>query len=280
MTGLAFTDLKDKVVVVTGGAGVLGLSICKAFATHGAKLAIVDLNQEKAEKMAAEMREEFGNVNIGLSANVLNKPSLLDAKDIINNELGSIDILVNGAGGNHPKATTQVEQMVEDDEEGAFYDLDLEGFDFVFDLNFKGTLLPSMVFTKDMIGKGNKGVVLNISSMNAYKPLTKIPAYSAAKSSINNFTEWLAMHLAPQEIRVNAIAPGFFITDQNRFLVTNEDGSYTARGQKIVNGTPMAKFGEPEDVQGAVLYLCSDISSFVTGICIPIDGGYNAYSGV
>lgn len=280
MSGLSFSDLKNKVAVVTGGAGVLGLSICKAFATHGAKIAIVDLDQEKAENMAKALTEEFGNTNLGVAANVLNKQSLVEAKGLINEKLGSIDVLVNGAGGNHPKATTKVEQMFDDEEEGTFYDLDLEGFDFVFDLNFKGTLLPSMVFTKDMIGKENKGVVLNISSMNAYKPLTKIPAYSAAKSSINNFTEWLAMHLAPQNIRVNAIAPGFFITDQNRFLVTKEDGSFTERGQKIVNGTPMAKFGEPEDIQGAVLYLCSDISSFVTGICIPIDGGYNAYSGV
>ncbi|WP_199880291.1 SDR family oxidoreductase [Flammeovirga pacifica] len=280
MTGLTFSDLKDKVTVVTGGAGVLGLSICKAFATHGAKIAILDLDQEKAKDTALSLTKEFGNQNLGVAANVLNKQSLIDAKEKINQELGQIDILVNGAGGNHPKATTKVEQMFDAEDEGTFFDLDLEGFDFVFDLNFKGTLLPSMVFTKDMVGEGNKGVVLNISSMNAFKPLTKIPAYSAAKASINNFTEWLAMHMAPQEIRVNAIAPGFFITDQNRFLVTNKDGSFTERGQKIVNGTPMAKFGEPEDIQGAVLYLCSDVSSFVTGICIPIDGGFNAYSGV
>ncbi|NMF37877.1 SDR family oxidoreductase [Flammeovirga yaeyamensis] len=275
-----FADLKNKVTVITGGAGVLGNSICNAFASCGSKLAIVDLNLENAEKLANQLVSDYNIEAIGVSANVLNKESLKEAKTKINNQLGAIEILVNGAGGNHPKATTSVEQMVSDEIEGSFFDLDIEGFDFVFDLNFKGTLLPSMIFGKDMIGKENKGVILNISSMNAFKPLTKIPAYSAAKSSINNFTEWLATHLAPQNIRVNSLAPGFFITDQNRFLVTNQDGSFTERGQKIVNGTPMNKFGKPDDIQGTSLYLCSDISSFVTGICIPVDGGYNCFSGV
>ncbi|ANQ50845.2 SDR family oxidoreductase [Flammeovirga sp. MY04] len=276
----SFNDLSNKVTVITGGAGVIGKSICTALAACKAKLAIVDLNLDNAKALADQLQEEHGIEAIGVAANVLNKESLNTAKKEINEALGSIDILINGAGGNHPKATTQVEQMVSDELEGSFFDLDTEGFDFVFDLNFKGTLLPTMVFSKDMIGKENKGVILNISSMNAFKPLTKIPAYSAAKASINNFTEWLATHLAPQNVRVNSLAPGFFITDQNRFLVTKEDGSFTERGQKIMNGTPMGKFGEPDDIQGTVLYLCSDISSFVTGICIPVDGGYNCFSGV
>ena len=197
--------------------------------------------------------------------------------------MGEIDVLINGAGGNSPQATTKVEQMTEeniDKLEDTFYGLEMEGFDKVFALNFKGTLLPTMVFTTDML-KNRKGVVLNISSMNSYKPLTKIPAYSAAKASINNFTEWLAVHLAKVGIRVNAIAPGFFITNQNRFLVTDEKtGNFSPRGQKIVNNTPMGKFGEPEDLQGATLFLLSDISNFITGIVIPVDGGYSAFGGV
>ncbi|BDD01208.1 SDR family oxidoreductase [Persicobacter psychrovividus] len=275
-----FSDIKGKLVVITGGAGVLGKSLCTAFAACGANLAIVDLNAENAQKMAEELVSEFQVQAIGVSANVLDRASLVEAKGTINEALGSIDILVNGAGGNHPKATTAVEQMVEDELEGTFFDLDVKGFDFVFDLNFKGTLLPTMIFAQDMIGADRQGVVLNISSMNAFKPLTKIPAYSAAKAAINNFTEWLATHLAPQNVRVNSLAPGFFITDQNRFLVTNQDGSFTERGQKIVNGTPMGKFGSPDDIQGTALYLCSDIASFVTGVCIPVDGGYNCFSGV
>ena len=191
--------------------------------------------------------------------------------------------MINGAGGNSPQATTKVETMTEenmDHLEDTFYGLQTEGFDKVFALNFKGTLLPTMVFTKDML-KNKKGVVLNISSMNSYKPLTKIPAYSAAKASVNNFTEWLAVHLAKVGIRVNALAPGFFITHQNRFLVMDEKtGNYSARGQKIVDNTPMGKFGEPADLQGATLFLISDVSNFITGICIPVDGGYSAFGGV
>lgn len=191
--------------------------------------------------------------------------------------------MINGAGGNSPQATTKVEQILEenlDNLEDTFYGLEIEGFDKVFALNFKGTLLPSMVFTKDML-KNKNGVVLNISSMNSYKPLTKIPAYSAAKASVNNFTEWLAVHLAKVGIRVNAVAPGFFITNQNRFLVMDEKtGNFSARGQKIVDNTPMGKFGEPEDLQGATLFLISDISKFITGIVIPVDGGYSAFGGV
>lgn len=283
MKPLSFNDLQGKVCVVTGGAGVLGSAMIRAIASVGAKIAIADLNKEVADKVAAEISAETGATVIGVAANVLDKESLEAAKTIINRELGEIEILINGAGGNSPQATTKVEQMTEENIDNladTFYGLEMEGFDKVFALNFKGTLLPTMVFTKDML-KNRKGVVLNISSMNSYKPLTKIPAYSAAKASVNNFTEWLAVHLAKVGIRVNAIAPGFFITNQNRFLVTDEKtGKFSPRGQKIVDNTPMGKFGEPEDLQGATLFLISDVSNFITGIIIPVDGGYSAFGGV
>jgi NAD(P)-dependent dehydrogenase (short-subunit alcohol dehydrogenase family) len=283
MKPMSFEDLKGKVCVITGGAGVLGSAMVKAMASVGMKVAIADINKEDADKVAGEISAETGGQVIGVAANVLDKESLMQAKAEINKELGEIDILINGAGGNSPQATTKVEQMSDDNIdnlEDTFYGLQMEGFDKVFALNFKGTVLPTMVFTQDML-KHKKGVVLNISSMNSYKPLTKIPAYSAAKASINNFTEWLAVHLAKVGIRVNAIAPGFFITHQNRFLVVDEKtGNYSARGQKIVNNTPMGKFGEPEDLQGTTLFLISDVSGFITGIVIPVDGGYSAFGGV
>ncbi len=283
MKPMSFEDLKGKVCVITGGAGVLGSAMVKAMASVGVKIAIADINKEVADKVAEEIAAETGTQVIGVAANVLDKASLEQAKAEINQTLGEIDILVNGAGGNSPQATTKVEQMQENDIENladTFYGLQMEGFDKVFALNFKGTVLPTMVFTQDML-KRKKGVVLNISSMNSYKPLTKIPAYSAAKASVNNFTEWLAVHLAKVGIRVNAIAPGFFITHQNRFLVMDEKtGNFSPRGQKIVDNTPMGKFGEPEDLQGATLFLLSDISSFITGIVIPVDGGYSAFGGV
>ncbi len=279
----SFDDLKGKVCVITGGAGVIGTSIVRCLASVGVKTAIVDLNREAAEMLAAQIQTEFNVSTIGLSANVLDKESLNGAKKEINARLGKIDILINGAGGNSPQATTKVEQMEKGDIgnlEKTFYGLEMEGFQKVYDLNFKGTLLPTMVFTMDMLEAG-KGNVLNISSMNSYRPLTKIPAYSAAKASINNFTQWLAVHLAKTGIRVNAVAPGFFLTNQNRFLLTDEKtGEATARGRKIISNTPVGKYGEPEDLNGAVLYLLSDISSFVTGIIIPIDGGYSAFGGV
>lgn len=283
MKPLSFEDLKGKVCVITGGAGVLGGTMVRALAAAGLKVAIADINKEVAEKVAADIEAECGSIVIGVEANVLDRESLVRAKAEINEKLGEIDILINGAGGNSPQATTKVEQIEEKDLdhlEDTFYGLETDGFDKVYALNFKGTLLPTMVFTTDMLQK-RKGVVLNISSMNSYKPLTKIPAYSAAKASVNNFTEWLAVHLAKTGIRVNAIAPGFFITNQNRFLVLDEkSGGFSPRGQKIINSTPMGKFGEPEDLQGATLFLLSDISSFITGIVIPVDGGYSAYGGV
>lgn len=283
MKPLSFNDLQGKVCVVTGGAGVLGSAMIRGIASVGAKIAIADLNKEVADKVAAEIAAETGATVIGVAANVLDTESLEAAKKIINQELGEIEILINGAGGNSPQATTKVEQMTEENIDNladTFYGLEMEGFDKVFALNFKGTLLPTMVFTTDML-KNRKGVVLNISSMNSYKPLTKIPAYSAAKASVNNFTEWLAVHLAKVGIRVNAIAPGFFITHQNRFLVTDEKtGNFSPRGQKIVDNTPMGKFGEPDDLKGATLFLISDVSNFITGIVIPVDGGYSAFGGV
>jgi NAD(P)-dependent dehydrogenase (short-subunit alcohol dehydrogenase family) len=283
MNKISFNDLNGQVCVLTGGAGVIGASLVRGLASAGVKTAIVDLNEEAATKLAAEVEKETGTTTIGVGASVLDKDSLMAAKKVINERLGKINFLINGAGGNSPAATTQMEEMTPDSLsqlDKTFYGLNMDGFQKVYDLNFKGTLLPTMVFTMDMLEAG-KGGVLNISSMNAYKPLTKIPAYSAAKASINNFTEWLAVHLAKTGIRVNAIAPGFFLTNQNRFLLTDEKtGEATARGKKIIGSTPMGKYGEPADLNGAMLFLLSDMSAFITGICIPVDGGYSAYGGV
>jgi len=280
---LSFEDLNNKVCVITGGAGVIGSSIAHGLATIGVKVVVMDLFKNKAEALAAEISEKTKGQAIGIEGNVLNEDSLLKAKQEINRQFGPIDILINGAGGNAPTATTDIEMMEKSDlglDKKTFYGLDLDGFRKVFDLNFLGTLLPSMVLTKDMLESG-KGVVLNISSMNAFRPLTKIPAYSAAKASINNFTEWLAVHLAKTGIRVNAVAPGFFLTQQNRFLLVNESTeNLTTRGEKIISNTPMGRFGTPDDLLGTVAYLLSDVSAFVTGIVIPVDGGFNAYSGV
>ena len=220
---------------------------------------------------------------IGVEANVLDKSSLESAKKIVLEKFGSVDILINGAGGNSPKATTK-DEFVSDENikslNDTFFGLEIEGFQKVFDLNFLGTLLPTMVFAKEMVEK-KSGVILNISSMNSFRPLTKIPAYSAAKASINNFTEWLAVHFAKRNVRVNAVAPGFFLTNQNRFLLIDENTKdLTARGKKIIDNTPMGKFGEPEDLIGGTLFLISDVSNFITGIVLPIDGGFNIYSGV
>ena len=283
MNEFSFKTLKGKVCAITGGAGVIGTAMAECLSAVGVKVAVLDLVKELADKTAKNLVDEFGCQAIGVEANVLEESSLLNANEVINTKLGPVDLLINCAGGNSPKATTQVEFIEKDDlnELGkTFYGLNIDGFRKVFDLNFLGTLLPTMVLTKDMLKNGG-GVVLNVSSMNSYRPLTKIPAYSAAKASINNFTEWLAVHLAKVNIRVNAVAPGFFLTNQNRFLLTDEKtGEMTARGKKIIAATPMGKYGTPEDLQGTVLYLLSDLSKFVTGVVIPIDGGFNAYSGV
>ena len=271
---LSFSDLNGKVCVITGGNGVLGKYFVDALANVGAKIAILDRIVD----------ENISNENIiSLKSDVLDKNVLLESKKIINEKWGSVDILINAAGGNSPKATTKIEALSGDDSDNldnSFFGIDTDGFKFVFDLNIIGTVLPSMVFGTDMV-KQKKGAILNISSMNAFKPLTKIPAYSGAKCAINNFTEWLAVHLAKTGVRVNAIAPGFFLTNQNRFLLTDEKtGELTERGHKILNNTPMGRFGEPEELQGSLLFLLSDVSKFITGVIIPVDGGFNAFSGV
>jgi NAD(P)-dependent dehydrogenase (short-subunit alcohol dehydrogenase family) len=276
-------DLKEKVCVITGGGGVIGASLAAGLAKAGIVTVILDINEEAAVKVAESVNKETGTASYGLKANVLDKQSLEEVAEKITKEIGQIDYLINGAGGNSPKATTKLEELNDtnlDDLESSFFGLEMEGFQKVFDLNFTGTLLPTMVFSKQMVQR-QKGVIINISSMNAYKPLTKIPAYSAAKASINNFTEWLAVHFAKVGVRVNAIAPGFFLTNQNRFLLTDEaTGELTSRGQKIIANTPMGTFGEPEDITGTTLFLLSDMSHFITGICIPVDGGYSAFGGV
>jgi NAD(P)-dependent dehydrogenase (short-subunit alcohol dehydrogenase family) len=276
-------DLKGKCCVITGGAGVIGSSLVECLAKAGMKVAILDLNADLAVKKAQEFASSTGCSVIGVGANVLEKASLAHAKKTVNDRLGAIDILINAAGGNSPKATTAAESIEDKDLdhlEATFFGLEMESFRKVFDLNFIGTLLPTMVFARDMIDR-KQGVILNISSMNSYRPLTRIPAYSAAKASINNFTAWLAVHLAPQHIRVNALAPGFFLTDQNRFLMYDQaTGNLSARGDKIIAATPMKRFGVPEELHGALLYLVSDMSKFVTGIVVPVDGGFSSYSGV
>jgi NAD(P)-dependent dehydrogenase (short-subunit alcohol dehydrogenase family) len=274
----------SKVVVVTGAGGVLCSVLAKALAKQGNKIAVMDLRKEAADKVAQEINASGGTA-AGFAANVLDKESLEIARNQLLQVFGSCDLLINGAGGNHPLGTTsnpflQVEDL-KNTAEGfkTFFDLDPKGIEFVFNLNFIGTLLPTQIFAKDMVGK--KGCsILNISSMNAFTPLTKIPAYSGAKAAVSNFTQWLAVHFSKVGIRVNAIAPGFFLTDQNRSLLTNSDGSLTKRGQQIIDQTPMGRYGEPEDLVSTTLFLCDDASSFVTGVVIPIDGGFSAYSGV
>jgi NAD(P)-dependent dehydrogenase (short-subunit alcohol dehydrogenase family) len=283
MANNSFSDLKGKVCVITGGGGVIGTAIAEALASAGVKVAILDRREDIATSLASELTSKYNTHCIGVACDVLDKEILIKASAMVEEKLGPVDILINGAGGNSPEATTKQEEVNASNLENlddTFFGLKMEGFHKVFDLNFIGTVLPSMVFGEKMVKRG-KGNILNISSMNAYKALTKIPAYSAAKASVNNFTEWLAVHFAKTGVRVNAIAPGFFLTNQNRFLLTDEKtGNLTARGNKIIANTPMGKFGEPEDLQGAVLFLTSDISRFVTGICIPVDGGYNAFGGV
>jgi len=274
-------NLKDKVAVITGGAGVICSVMAKSLAAHGVRTVILDLNKDAAAGVAKEIEKEYKISSLGLSASVLDKNSMETAKKEVHEKFGPIDILINGAGGNSPSATTKVEKMDgTENPEDTFFGLQIEGFDKVFDLNFKGTLIPSMVFGQDMVKK-KSGVIINMSSMNSYRPLTKIAAYSAAKAAINNFTQWLAVHFSKTGVRVNAIAPGFLLTNQNRFLLVDEKtGESTPRGRKIINNTPMERYCSPEELTGTLLYLASDLSKFVTGIVIPVDGGFSAYSGV
>ena len=273
-------DYSGKVVVVTGAGGLICGAMAAAFARSGAKVACLDLNEEAVKKLAGDLKAE-GCIAEGYKANVLEPEALEAVHQAVLRDLGPCDILVNGAGGNNPRATTDNEYQHEAKEGGkSFFDLDAGGVDFVFKLNFQGTLLPTQAFAKDMVAKKH-GVILNISSMNAYTPLTKIPAYSAAKAGISNFTQWLATHFAGTGIRCNAIAPGFLVSAQNKALLFNEDGTPTARSAKILNGTPTSRFVDADELIGATLFLCDDkAASAITGVVLPIDCGFAAYSGV
>lgn len=270
-------DLSSKVAVLTGAGGVIISEYAKALAASGAKVALLDINLPAAQKVA----DEIGENALAIETNALSKESLENAKKIVNEKFGKVNMLVNGAGGNNPKATTDNEYMTPGIAEGAktFFDLDESGLKFVFDLNITSAFLTTQVFAPDMLENG--GNIINLSSMNAFRPLTKIPAYSAAKAGISNFTQWLAVHFAPMGIRCNAIAPGFFVGNQNRGLLFNPDGTPTPRTHKILAGTPMNRFGDVSELVGALLFLADDNSSgFITGTILPVDGGFNAYSGV
>ena len=273
-------DFTGKVVVVTGAGGVLCGDMARAYAQAGAKVAALDLNEEAVKKLADELKAE-GFICEGYKANVLDPEALEAVHQQVLADLGPCDILVNGAGGNNPRATTDNEYHHEAKEgQKTFFDLDAAGIDFVFRLNYQGTLLPTQVFAKDMVAR-KSGNILNISSMNSYIPLTKIPAYSGAKAAISNFTQWLATHFAGTGIRCNAIAPGCLVSNQNRALLFNEDGTPTPRSNKILNGTPMGRFVDSEELLGGLFYLTDDkFSSAVNGVVLPIDCGFAAYSGV
>ena len=269
-------DLGGKIAVITGAGGVICSTFAKALAECGARVALLDINEEAVKAVA----DEIGEAALPIACNCLDKASIRAAKEIVAAKWGAADLLINGAGGNNPRATCDNETMSPDLEVAKnFFALEEDGFKFVFDLNITSAFLTTQVFAEDMTKKG--GNIINISSMNAYRPLTKIPAYSAAKAGISNFTQWLAVHFAPCGIRANAIAPGFFVTNQNRALLFNENGEPTPRTGKILAATPMKKFGEIEDLLGALLWLADDgASRFVTGTVIPVDGGFSAYSGV
>ncbi len=278
-------NLNGRVAVVTGGGGVICGAFAKTLAKQGCKVAVLDLNEEAARKCADEINAD-GGIAIAVACNVLEPESMQQARNVIAEKLGTCDILLNGAGGNNPKGTTtkdtleKIDLLQKDENVKTFFDLDPAGISFVFNLNFLGTLIPTQVFARDMVEKKNACIVM-VTSMNAYRPLTRIPAYSAAKAAVKNFTEWMAVHFAPMGIRVNAIAPGFFSTKQNKTLLWNEDGSPTARTKKILAATPMDRFGEAEELDGALLFLCDEAySGFITGTSIAVDGGFSAYSGV
>ncbi len=273
----------SKVIVVTGAGGVLCSGFAEKLAEQGHRVALLDLNEQAAAAVAERINAAGGTAK-AYACNVLDKASIEDVHQKVLADLGKCDVLINGAGGNNPKCTTAHEEYVEGDETAdeflTFFNIDEKGFDFVFDLNMKGALLPSQVFIPDMLGRAGC-CVLNVSSMNAYRPLTKIPAYSAAKAAVTNFTSWLAVHFAKQGIRVNAIAPGFFVSNQNRALLFDDKGNPTARTEKILRSTPMGRFGEADELFGTVEWLLDETKSgFVTGITVPVDGGFSAYSGV
>lgn len=268
-----FFDIHDKVIVITGGAGVLCRGMALALAKQGARVAVLDLDEERAKLLAREINED-GGCSIGIRANVLDRPSLEAAKEMVQQTFGRIDVLINGAGGNKKDATSS--------EELRFFDIPADALRWVFDLNFLGTVLATQVFGEAFVAQGD-GIIVNVSSMASLRPLTRVMAYAAAKAALNNFTQWLAVHLNQNyspRIRVNAIAPGFFITEQNRFLLTTPDGGTTERGRRIIDHTPMGRYGEPEDLIGTLIWLISDASRFVNGVVIPIDGGFSAFSGI
>ena len=278
-------NLKGRVAVITGGGGVLCSGFAKDLASFGVKVAVLDLREDAAQKVVNEINADGGTA-LAVGCNVLEAESLENARQKINSTLGTCDILINGAGGNSPLGTTTKDTLEFSDlaekEEGVktFFDLEAKGIEFVFNLNFLGTLLTTQCFAKDMVGKEH-ACILNISSMNSYRPLTRIPAYSAAKAAVSNFTQFMAVHFADVGIRVNAIAPGFFSTNQNKTLLFNEDGSLTARSNKIISHTPLRRFGVPSDLTGALIFLCDEeYSGFITGVILPVDGGFSAYSGV
>ncbi|MED2974399.1 SDR family oxidoreductase [Fictibacillus sp. B-59209] len=271
--------LNHKTAVITGGSGVLCSEMARELARHGMKVAVLNRTAEKGQKVVDEIRQSGGTA-LSVSADVLNRESLEKAKEEILEWFGSIDLLINGAGGNHPDAITDFETYDEEASGKSFFDMDENGFSNVFSTNFTGTFLASQVFGKALL-QAESPAVINISSMSAYSPMTKVPAYSAAKASINNFTMWMAVHFAETGLRVNAIAPGFFLTTQNRGLLLKENGSYTDRSSKIIGSTPMKRFGKPKDLLGTMLWLADEsYSGFVTGITVPVDGGFMAFSGV
>ena len=272
-------NLRGRVAVITGGSGVLCSEMARSLASQGVKVAILNRTEEKGRGVAEEIKD-IGGEAMAVAADVLDRATLEQAKKQILDRFGRIDILINGAGGNHPDAITDMETADESAEGKSFFDLEQEGFDRVFSTNFTGSFLASQVFGRELLNQEHP-VILNISSMSAYSPMTKVPAYSAAKAGINNFTMWMAVHFAEKGLRVNAIAPGFFLTTQNKDLLTNPDGSLTPRSKKIMAGTPMKRFGKPEDLVGTVLWLVDEsYSGFITGITVPVDGGFMAYSGV
>lgn len=275
------SNLTGRVAVITGGGGEIGTAFARGLLSAGSKVAILDLDGDKAAALAQRLRGEYAATIISLQCDVLDQASIKRADEQIADQLGAPSFLINCAGGNNPAATTKAEQVAPDlsNMADSFFGIDVDGFRQAMDLNLLGTVLPCSVIGKRLVANGG-GAIINISSMNAYRPLTRIPAYSAGKSAVTNFTEWLAVHLAPTQVRVNAIAPGFFLTEQLKYLAFEENGELTPRYKKVLANTPMQRFGKPEELVSTLLYLLSDQSKFVTGVVIPVDGGFNAFSGV